>query len=41
MQLPTGIAVQDGNYEIPNPRTGKAVTVAELLAFARDYLNVK
>jgi hypothetical protein len=36
----TGIAVQDGNYEDVNPETGKRVTVAELLAFATDYLKV-
>jgi hypothetical protein len=38
--VPTGIAVQDGNYEIPNPKTGKRVTVPELIEFARDYLKV-
>jgi hypothetical protein len=39
--VPTGIAVQDGNYEIPNPRTGKPVTVPELVGFAGGYLNVR
>jgi hypothetical protein len=39
--VPTGIAVQDGNYELPNPKSGKPVTVPELIAFARGYLNVK
>ena len=39
--VPTGIAVQDGNYQIPNPKTGKPVTVQELAEFAKDYLNVR
>jgi hypothetical protein len=38
--VPTGVAVQDGNYEEINPQTGKRVTVPELLAFATDYLKV-
>ncbi len=38
--VPTGIAVQDGNYEYVNPKTGKRVTIAELLEFATDYLKV-
>ncbi len=38
--VPTGIAVQDGNYEVVNPKTGKRVTIAELLEFATDYLKV-
>jgi len=38
--VPTGIAVQDGNYEDPNPRTGKPATVPELLKFATEYLKV-
>ena len=38
--VPTGIAVQDGNYSDPDPKTGKRVTIAELLAFATDQLNV-
>ncbi|MBD0319164.1 MAG: hypothetical protein ICV87_02455 [Gemmatimonadetes bacterium] len=37
---PTGIAVQEGNYAAANPTTGKPVTIAELLGFARDYLCV-
>lgn len=36
----TGIAIQDGNYELPNPKTGTTVTIAELVGFASDYLNV-
>jgi hypothetical protein len=38
--VPTGIAVQDGNYEGVNPQTGKRVTVPELLDFATNYLKV-
>jgi len=38
--VPTGIAVQWGNYEYTNPKTGKQVTVQELLEFGRDYLKV-
>ena len=37
--VPTGIAVQEGNYAFTNPRTHKRVTVAEMLDFARDYLK--
>lgn len=38
--VPTGIAVQDGNYSLANPKTGKPVTLAELLDFADGYLHV-
>jgi len=38
--VPTGIAVQDGNYEHKNPKTGQQVTIAELVGFATDYLKV-
>jgi hypothetical protein len=38
--IPTGIAVQDGNYEHEDPKTGKRVTVPELLKFATEYLKV-
>lgn len=38
--VPAGIAVQDGNYAEPDPRTGKPATVAELLKFATEYLRV-
>ncbi|HEX6182465.1 MAG TPA: hypothetical protein VFZ44_01045 [Pyrinomonadaceae bacterium] len=38
--VPTGIAVQDGNYAEPNPRTGKPLTIPELLSFATEYLKV-
>jgi hypothetical protein len=38
--VPTAIAVQWGNYESQNPKTGKQVTIPELLAFAANYLKV-
>jgi hypothetical protein len=38
--VPTAIAVQWGNYEYKNPKTGKRVTLPELLGFATDYLKV-
>ncbi|MCA1566428.1 MAG: hypothetical protein LC803_12465 [Acidobacteria bacterium] len=38
--VPTGIAVQWGNYEHVNPRTGKRTTIPELLEFATGYLKV-
>ncbi len=38
--VPTGIAVQEGNYAHTNPKTGRRVTVADLLAFATGYLRV-
>ncbi len=38
--VPTGIAVQDGNYEEVNRQTGKRVTVPELLDYATNYLKV-
>jgi hypothetical protein len=34
-----GIAVQDGNYAHVNPKTGKRVTIKELIEFATDYLR--
>jgi hypothetical protein len=40
-RVPTGIAVQDGNYASQNPRTAKPVTLAELKEFGTDYLRVK
>lgn len=36
----TGMAVQDGNYSLINPQTGKQVTVEEIYNFAREYLNL-
>ncbi len=38
--VPTGIAVQDGNYAYQNPKTSRPVSIAELVAFATDYLRV-
>lgn len=38
--VPIGIAVQDGNYEDVDPKTGKRVTIAELIQFATEYLKV-
>ena len=38
--VPTGIAVQEGNYGQRNPQTKKPVTIAELEAFARETLHV-
>lgn len=37
--VPVGVAVQDGNYEHVNPRTGKRVTIAEQIEFATGYLK--
>ena len=38
--VPTGIAVQDGNFEDVNPTTRKRVEIAELFKFATEYLQV-
>jgi hypothetical protein len=38
-KVPVGIAVQDGNYAYVNPKTGKRVTIAEQIEFARQYLH--
>lgn len=38
--IPTGVAVQEGNYSHVNPNTGSRVTVEEIYAFARDYLKL-
>jgi hypothetical protein len=38
--VPTGIAVQDGNYDDVDPLTGKRATISELLKFATDSLQV-
>lgn len=40
-KIPTSIAVQDGNYEYVNPKTGKRVTLDELLEFASEFLEVE
>lgn len=39
--VPTGIAVQTGNYEHKDPKTGKRVTIPGLHRFARDNLKVE
>jgi len=38
--IPTGIAVQDGNYADEDRKTHKRATVPELLKFASEQLNV-
>jgi hypothetical protein len=38
--VPIGIAVQDGNYEDADPKTGKRITIAKLIQFATGYLKV-
>ena len=38
--VPTGIAVQEGNYGNTNAKTGKRATIPELIKFATDYLKV-
>ena len=38
--VPTGVAVQHGNYEVNNPKTGKQVTVPEILDFGKNYLKL-
>jgi hypothetical protein len=38
--VPTGVAVQDGNYSVINPRTGKQVTLKEIMDFAKEYLRL-
>lgn len=37
---PTGVAVQEGNYNVINPKTGKQVTIPEILDFAKNYLKL-
>jgi hypothetical protein len=39
-RIPMGVAVQDDNLADVNPKTGKPVTVRELVAFATDELHV-
>jgi hypothetical protein len=38
--VPTGIAVQDGNYQHKNPKSEQPVTISELVGFATEYLKV-
>jgi len=39
-KVPTGIAVQQGNYQHQNPKTGQPVAISELVGFATEYLKV-
>jgi len=39
--VPSGIAVQDGNYEDRNPATGQPATIPELIEFATGFLRVR
>lgn len=39
-KIPTGLAVQDGNYGDVDPKTGKRASIAELLKFATDDLKL-
>ena len=39
-KVPTGIAVQDGNYQHKNPKTGEPVAIPELNRFAVEHLKV-
>jgi len=36
----TGMAVQDGNFDTINPKTGKQVTLTDILNFAEEYLQL-
>lgn len=38
-EVPVGIAVQDGDYGFINPKTGKRVSIPELMEFASEYLK--
>jgi hypothetical protein len=39
-KIPTGLAVQDGNYSDVNPETGKRADIAELLKYGTDELKL-
>lgn len=39
-QLRVGVAVQDGDYQHVNPKTGKQVSIAEIINFGKEYLGV-
>jgi hypothetical protein len=39
-KVPTGVAVQDGNYTHKNPKSEQPVTISELVGFATEYLKV-
>ncbi len=38
--VPTGIAVQDGDYDDKDQKTGKRMTIPELIRFAAENLKV-
>lgn len=38
--VPVGIAVQDGNYEDKNLKTGEHITIPALIKFAPEYLKL-
>jgi hypothetical protein len=38
--ITSGVAVQEGNYEEMNPKTGKQVTIKEIYDFANVYLGL-
>jgi hypothetical protein len=38
--ITSGVAVQEGNYEELNPKSGKQVTVTEIYDFANEYLGL-
>lgn len=38
--IPSGVAVQDGNYADVNPKTGKRADISGLIDFATDFLKV-
>ena len=38
--VPVGLAVQDGDYQHVNPKTGQQVTIAEVIDFGKEYLGV-
>jgi hypothetical protein len=39
-KVKTGLAVQDGDYVNIDPKTGKQMTVAEMIGFAKDDLQL-
>ncbi len=38
--VPSGVAVQDGNFDYINPKTKKKITINEILDFAQNYLKL-
>ena len=39
-KVPTAIAVQDGNFQYTNPKTGQPIAISELVEFATEHLKV-